>query len=89
MKQWLISKIPTRVLRYLVWRNYRLREAGRLPDKWYWADIELWLRVESKGTSVFPSVLDTKNPVGIPKWMTEALEPYGDEDEKSNYSSNV
>lgn len=22
----------------LIQRNYRLREAGKLPDEWYWAD---------------------------------------------------
>ncbi len=44
MKYWLIKKTPKWVLRYLVWRNNRLREAGRLPDKWYWADLELWSR---------------------------------------------
>lgn len=26
------------VLRPLIKRNYRLRELGELPDKWYWAD---------------------------------------------------
>ena len=33
--------MPTWVLKLLTRRNYRLREAGVLPDKWYWADIEL------------------------------------------------
>lgn len=26
------------VLRPLIKRNYRMREAGLLPDEWYWAD---------------------------------------------------
>jgi hypothetical protein len=26
------------VLRPLILRNYRLRMAGKLPDRWYWAD---------------------------------------------------
>lgn len=27
------------VLRPLIRRNYRLRYEGRLPDRWYWADL--------------------------------------------------
>lgn len=40
------KNLPTWMLRYLVWRNSRLRQAGRLPDEWYWADLDLWLRKE-------------------------------------------
>jgi len=44
MKQWLISKIPTWILSYLVKRDSILRQRGCKPDVWYWADIELWSR---------------------------------------------
>ena len=27
------------VLRPLIRRNYRLRRAGLLPDRWFWADV--------------------------------------------------
>lgn len=33
--------IPTWFLELLVKRNLKLRAAGKLPDKWYWADVEL------------------------------------------------
>lgn len=26
------------VLKPLIKRNYRLRELGKIPDEWYWAD---------------------------------------------------
>ena len=26
-------------LQYLITKNYHAREQGKLPDKWYWADI--------------------------------------------------
>jgi hypothetical protein len=26
------------ILQPLILRNYRLREEGKLPDEWYWAD---------------------------------------------------
>ena len=26
------------VLKHLIKRNYKLREQGKLPDEWYWAD---------------------------------------------------
>ncbi|KKL73668.1 hypothetical protein LCGC14_2072600 [marine sediment metagenome] len=29
-------------------RNFRLREEGKLPDKWYWADIEIFRREVKK-----------------------------------------
>lgn len=29
------------ILYPLTYRNYRLRESGKLPDKWYWADTLL------------------------------------------------
>ena len=42
MKQWLISKIPTGVLRYLGWRNYRLALAGHPRNLFsHWANLEL------------------------------------------------
>lgn len=36
--KWLIAKL---ILYPLVYSNYQLREAGKLPDTWYWADILL------------------------------------------------
>ena len=36
--KWLIAKL---ILYPLTYRNYHLRELGKLPDKWYWADILL------------------------------------------------
>lgn len=33
--RWLIFAL---VLRPLIRRNYRLRQAGLSPDEWYWAD---------------------------------------------------
>ena len=39
-----IKLIPSWVLRILVRRDHRLREAGLREDKWYWADIELFIR---------------------------------------------
>ena len=36
--KWLIAKL---ILYPLTYRNYRLRESKKLPDKWYWADILL------------------------------------------------
>jgi len=36
--KWLITKL---ILYPLTYRNYRLRELGKLPDKWYWADVLL------------------------------------------------
>ena len=36
--KWLIAHL---VLIPLVRRNYRLREAGKAPDDWYWADVLL------------------------------------------------
>ncbi len=32
------------ILGRLVWKNYRLRQAGVLPDEWYWADLALFKR---------------------------------------------
>jgi len=37
----MIRFIPTWILVALTRRNYRLREAGKLADEWYWADIAL------------------------------------------------
>ena len=36
--KWLIAKL---ILYPLVYRNYRLRQEGKRPDEWYWADIKL------------------------------------------------
>ena len=36
--KWLAAKL---ILYPLTYRNYRLREKGKLPDEWYWADILL------------------------------------------------
>lgn len=36
--KWLTAKL---FLYPLTYRNYRLREAGKLPDEWYWADTLL------------------------------------------------
>lgn len=90
MKQWLISKIPTWVLRYLVRRNWRLRQASRLLDEWYWADLELFHRevflcsvcyndidLNERCPFCYPPVLGSKKPVGIPKWLEKEYKPYG------------
>ncbi len=37
--------IPTFMLKWLVNRNFRDREAGKLPDKVYWGDIALFKRI--------------------------------------------
>ena len=63
MKQWLISKIPTWFLRHLVWLT--------------WANIELWLRAEDRGTTVLGPV----NPAGVPEWLLTNSKSYGYEDE--------
>ena len=36
--KWVIAKF---ILYPLVYRNYKLRQLGKLPDKWYWADVKL------------------------------------------------
>ena len=36
------DKLSIRVLTKLVRMNYKLRERGILPDKWYWADRMLY-----------------------------------------------
>lgn len=33
--------IPNFILKFLVWRNLRLRIEGKKPDEWYWAELEL------------------------------------------------
>ena len=86
MKQWLISKIPTWVLRHLVNRNFRRRN-GVYPDKPYWADLELCLC----GILICPYCYkDIKRgeqkhltcwPVGFPEWLAEDPESYGYKDE--------
>lgn len=56
--KWLIAKL---ILYPLVYRNYRLRQAGKRPDKWYWADIKLtaWGFLERDGFK-FPHNLPSK-----------------------------
>lgn len=39
-----VYQIPKVILQKLLINNYRLREKGMLPDKWYWADI-LYLKI--------------------------------------------
>jgi hypothetical protein len=37
-----IYRLPVAILlSILVARNYQLREQGKLPDEWYWADAQL------------------------------------------------
>ncbi|KKN32325.1 hypothetical protein LCGC14_0814740 [marine sediment metagenome] len=86
---WLRRHTPTWLLRYLVWRNYRLRMAGRLPNGWYWADLELCLRKYITcyccGRLVILSDrgCDCNPPVGIPSWLGDKHDHYGiGEDEK-------
>ena len=43
------------VLRPLILRNYRLREQGKLPDEWYWADRRAFLW----GYTIEPPVAET------------------------------
>ncbi|KKK56050.1 hypothetical protein LCGC14_3068410 [marine sediment metagenome] len=74
MKKWLISKIPTWVLRYLVWRNHRLYNAGHSRNILrYWAAVELARRE--------PPVLGPEKPVGFPEWLAKDPESYGYKDE--------
>lgn len=82
------SKIPTWVLKYLVKRNMRLRQAGHLPDKWYWADLELFRR----DITLCPDCYSQKdfaeqcpfcypypqNPVGISEWIGKEHKSYGE-----------
>ena len=82
MSIWLRRHTPTWLLRYLVWRNYRLRMAGRLPDDWYWADMELCIRQKQVCDKCgrLPVLLDFEhecNPVGVPKWLGEEHKPFG------------
>jgi len=53
--KWLIAKL---ILYPLVYRNYRLRQEGKRPDEWYWADMNLnrWDFFERDG-SKFPHTL--------------------------------
>ena len=97
MRQWLISKIPTWVLRCLVWRNFRLHRG------WDWADIELgWRKLEIRlGYKVFPKQMsyrihEYKNrlvitvgpekPAGVPEWLLSNPRSYGYEDESEEGS---
>jgi len=55
--KWLIAKL---ILYPLVYRNYNLRQAGIVPDCWYWADVKLMMwgfleRDESKFPRTLPS----------------------------------
>ncbi len=79
---WLRRHTPTWLLRYLGWRNYRLRMAGRLPDYWYWADLELCLRERQVCDKCGHLLLladrcwDCDPPVGVPEWLGEEHKPY-------------
>ncbi len=74
MKQWLISKIPAWVLRYWVWRNWRLVCSGHPRYAFcIQADIELAVRGHTISYTLGP-----ENPVGVPEWITEAMKPYGE-----------
>jgi len=80
MKQWLISKIPTWILKILVWRNYNFRQKGLVPDQWYWADIELAIRGDKIGfVHKYKERLiisGPKKPVGIPEYLGKEHKPY-------------
>jgi len=39
-----LKLLPTALLKCLVHRNLQLRKKGKLPDEWYWADVELMRR---------------------------------------------
>ena len=86
MKQWIISIIPTGVLRYLVKRDWRLRQASHKSDKWYWADLELFLRnvylcPDCYNDIDFAETCPYCNPVGVPEWLITNPKSYGYEDE--------
>ena len=95
-EQWLISKIPTWLLLYLVKRDFHLRQTGRKPDKWYWADLEISRRditlcpncfnqidFAERCPFCYPPVLGPSKPFGVPSWLGDKHDPYGTgEDEK-------
>jgi hypothetical protein len=39
IKKILLWPIYMLVLRPLIKRNYKLREQGKIPDEWHWADL--------------------------------------------------
>ena len=52
--RYFLSKAPAWFLQYLVWRDKRLGMAGHFQHEVCWAGVELWLRAESRGTTVYP-----------------------------------
>ena len=63
-------------------KNYRLRMAGRLPNGWYWADLELCLRKYitcyrcSRLVILSDRGCDCNPPVGIPEWLGKKQADY-------------
>ena len=95
MKQWLIKRIPTRILKLLVKRDWRLRQAGRRHDGWYWADCELFLRDVFLCPDCYNDVGFAEDcpfcyprpekPFGVPEWLAKEPESYGYKDEPDDY----
>ena len=96
MKRWLISKIPTWVLRYLVKKDWRLRQTGRKSDKWCWANLALFLRdvylcpdcyndIDFAEDCPYCTSLGPEKPVGVPEWLATKPESYGYEDEPDDH----
>ncbi len=87
MKQWLISKIPTWFLHYMVWRNLRLFCSGHPRYAFIiWADCEInWRELQiSLGCKPVPRkppfILGPEKPVGVPEWLLTNSKSYGYED---------
>ena len=84
MKQWLISKIPMWVLRYLSWRNAHIYLAGHHYRTlfFYWADLEVsWRQVQITLRCKPVPRCPPKKPVGVPEWLANEPESYGYKDE--------
>ena len=67
MKQWMISKIPTWVLHYWVWRNWRLVCSGH-PRYAFCIEADIELRWRELQTSLGCKLVPRKPPFLIHKY---------------------